>query len=257
MTSPAPPTGPARSARRRFRPGLWSSLFVALGVLILLGLSAWQLQRLSWKRALIAEVEAQLAADPKPLPAAIADPPSWTYRPVISTGRYDHDGELLLEARSLDGQPGRHVLTPLIRESGPPVLIDRGWVPITAKAGDWRRPEGPQRINGIARTPPGQGFMQPDNPADAAKEGWYWIDLAAMAEASGQPRLAPVFIEIAADQEADPDTGVLPIGGRSRVSFSNNHLSYAVFWAAMALALIGVWALASYRKADMAAPSPH
>ena len=54
---------PARP-RRRFRPRLWPTLATALGLAVLIGLGTWQVERLEWKRALIAEREAQLAAPP-------------------------------------------------------------------------------------------------------------------------------------------------------------------------------------------------
>jgi surfeit locus 1 family protein len=47
---------------------LWPGLFTLLGVVGLIGLGAWQLERLGWKEALIAEVSARVAAPPVDAP---------------------------------------------------------------------------------------------------------------------------------------------------------------------------------------------
>ena len=36
---------------------------------------------------------------------------------------------MILYGRSLDGQAGNHVLTPLVLADGRAVVVDRGWVP--------------------------------------------------------------------------------------------------------------------------------
>src|SRR5690606_20888292 len=57
------------------------------------------------------------------------------FLPVVATGTYDPQDEVLLRGRSLDGQPGYHVLTPLVLDAtagalaGRALLVERGWVP--------------------------------------------------------------------------------------------------------------------------------
>ena len=58
---------------RGFRPRLWPTLLTVPALLVLLGLGTWQVQRLHWKEALIAERQAGLAA-----PAT-----DWTVQPGI------------------------------------------------------------------------------------------------------------------------------------------------------------------------------
>lgn len=70
----------------RFRPQRGPTLVVIPCLLILLGLSFWQLQRHEWKAALIAEREAQMDAPALLLPARIAEPQVLSFRHVRAEG---------------------------------------------------------------------------------------------------------------------------------------------------------------------------
>lgn len=118
----------------------------AVVLAILVGLGTWQVQRLQWKTALIAEREARLAAEPVPLPAVIDDPDSYNFRPVTVTGRFLHEHELYLAGRNKGRRPGYGVVTPLERPDGQVILVDRGWVPMELKD-PATRPEG--QIEGV------------------------------------------------------------------------------------------------------------
>ena len=50
------------------------------------------------------------------------------YARIRATGRYDVGHQLLVRTRPLDGQVGYYVLTPLVTQQGPAVLMVRGWV---------------------------------------------------------------------------------------------------------------------------------
>ena len=89
---------------RRFRPGLAATLFTLAAVAIMLGLGTWQVERLAWKNALIERIESGLRAAPAPLPARIENPADWDFRRVSVTGRFLHDHELDLAARSMNGR---------------------------------------------------------------------------------------------------------------------------------------------------------
>ena len=59
------------NAERKPRRGgfLLFALFILAAVGVLVALGTWQLERLSWKEGLIAELDAKLAAKPTDLPA--------------------------------------------------------------------------------------------------------------------------------------------------------------------------------------------
>src|SRR5690606_25005339 len=84
--------------------------------------------------------------------------------------------------------------------------------------------------------PPDRGnFFMP--APDPAANIWFSRDPAAMAPAIAIPleRLAPFTV----DSEAVAPGG-LPQGGETVVSFTNNHLHYAITWYGLAAALVAV-----------------
>jgi len=206
---------------------------------VLIGLGTWQLDRLAWKRDLIALREARLAAPAAPLPAAAQDWRSWDFRPVTVDGAFRHDLEQLFGVAAIDGRIGHHVLTPLVRTGGAAVLVDRGWVPADRAHPAARRegqPAGPLQLSGIARYRGANrpGWFTPDNQPEHGL--WYWYDLGALEGALGV-ELLPVVVE--ADGTSNP--GGLPIGGQTRTELPNNHLQYAITWYGLAAGLFGVW----------------
>jgi surfeit locus 1 family protein len=222
---------------QRFLP----SAFVFAGLLILLGLGTWQLQRLAWKEALIAQREAGLAAPPVGLPSVTDDWRRFDFRAVGLEGRFRHDLEQLFGVEARNNVLGYHVLTPMVRTDGPAILIDRGWVP-AGKAHPAARREGQTSgkitLDGIARYRL-DDRPNPFTPANDPSSGhWYHYDLPAMESALGLD-LAPLVIEA----DATPNPGGLPIGGGAGIALANNHLQYAITWYGLAVALVGVYIL--------------
>ncbi|HEY0032815.1 MAG TPA: SURF1 family protein [Devosia sp.] len=219
----------------------WRTLAVA-GVLALLGalgfgaLGIWQLERLAWKNALIAAVEARTNAPP-------ADPSvdgSWErfnpeadeYRRVVVRGRFEHASETLVQAVTAYGG-GFWVMTPLVFDDGRQVLVNRGFVSPEQREPATRPPSGDEvAVTGLLRqSEPSGGFLRSNDPAG---ERWYSRDVQAIARDKRLTNVAPFFI----DEEAG-EPGTYPIGGLTVLSFSNNHLVYALTWFALALMLVG------------------
>ncbi|HXU58129.1 MAG TPA: SURF1 family protein, partial [Verrucomicrobiae bacterium] len=95
-----------------FRPTFWPTVFTIPAVLLMLGLGVWQLERLQWKTAIIAERTQRTSAAPIPLPGPEADVAGLEYDRVQVQGTYLHDKEIYLGARSLNGNAGYHLVTP-------------------------------------------------------------------------------------------------------------------------------------------------
>ncbi|WP_149999799.1 SURF1 family protein [Iodidimonas gelatinilytica] len=225
---------------RGFRPGLWPTIFTIFGLVLLVGLGTWQIQRLAWKTDLLADIAQRSAADPVPLPAELDDLTRWRYRPVTVTGRFDHAAEMAVHAGR-----GYHIITPLIRlDGGSPVLVVRGEVPPDGRDPD-SRPDGQESgvvsVTGIVRLPSRPGLFVPKN--DPQANLWYWRDLPAMAAHAGLQRVAPVFVE--ATQTAK---GGWPRGGVTNYTISNNHLSYVITWYGLALALLAIYLVFGWRR---------
>jgi len=233
--------------RARSRSLIVPVLFTLAGVAMLVALGVWQLHRLAWKEALIARVAARTEAPAVPAPAE-ADWPHVTaerdeYRRVTVTGTFRHDREalcyaLLSDARGKFSGPGYWVLTPLQLAGGATVLVDRGFVPLERADAATRREgqaAGTVTVTGLLRLPEGRSWF---TPADDPSRGIFQErDPAAIAKAYGLLRAAPFFI----DADAAPNPGGLPQGGETRLVFPNNHLSYAITWFGLALALIAVF----------------
>lgn len=235
---------------RRLRPHLWPTLMTLLGLAVLLALGTWQLERLESKRALIAELKARAQDPPMALPARILDAEALEFRPLRLQGRFLHDRELYLEARSHRGQAGLHVITPLLLDDGRALLVDRGWVPLARRAPGTRRAgqlAGPVTVAGQARIGgwTGYGFLRPENDPEA--NVWLWMELPRMAQSAGL-REPVTGLYLVAGPAANP--GGLPIGRAAEVSLPNDHLQYAITWYALALVLLVVYLLQQSRPGD-------
>ncbi len=223
----------------RFAPKPWPTIIAVSAFVVLVGLGTWQVQRLLWKGDLITYREAQLAAPAIPLGddlSAIGD--DFAFRRVTVSGAFLHDNEIYLAA-SHDRTIGFQVITPLRRADGSVVLIDRGFVPSAARPA-WLRGEGQVTgvvtIEGLVRVSPRRGSFTPDNDPD--KNYWFWFDFAAMAAFAGVE--APLFVVEAGPAE---NPGGLPIGRELRVELRNEHLSYAITWYCLALAMVVIYGL--------------
>ena len=201
--------------------------------LLFAGLGVWQIERLAWKRDLIARVDARLAAPAVELGSGNAWP---EYTKVRATGRFDHPRETLVDALTERGK-GYWVLTPLVTADRT-VLINRGFVPselAKASARQQGQVPGEVAITGLVRlTEPNGRFLRANQPS---ADRWFSRDVQAIAAARSLRNVAPFFID--ADASAYP--GGFPIGGLTVVSFRNAHLVYALTWFGLAaLCLFGL-----------------
>lgn len=236
-------------AGRRFRPKPGATIAAGIAFLILIGLGAWQIERLGWKESLIAERQARSTAPAIALPAAGADIGDLDFRRARAEGVFDNAQEMYLAARSMNGNPGYHVVTPLALADGRVLLVDRGWVPIERKAPERRAEgqiQGPVAVEGLLRLPRAKSWLEPDNqPADNM---WYWMELPAMAAHLGlvPEKLVPVYMEAG----PAPNPGGFPIGGQSRTQLPNDHLQYAIIWFSLAVALAVIWFLYHWKTPE-------
>ena len=230
----------------KFRPTFWATVFAVPAVLLMLGLGVWQIQRLYWKEALIAERIERTAAPAIALPAPGEDAVGAEYRHVAIQGEFLHDKEMLLGARSLNGNTGYHVVTPLRLAGGRDVLVDRGWIPLERKTADKRAAgniAGPVAFEGVIRLAGKQTWFVPDNRPDL--RFFFWVDLPAMAKLADEPDTeARFFLEAG----PAPNPGVFPIGGQTRINLPNDHLQYAITWFSLAIALMVIYVLYHRRK---------
>ena len=221
----------------QFRPYPGITIAAVIATAILIGLGVWQLQRLQWKLALIAEVNGHMSAPPLPLSEALKDSAdAMQYRRVALEGRFDNAKEAYVFTTAAGGEAVYHVLTPFLTDDGHNLLVDRGFVPKEKLNPATRTPtDGATRLVGVWRMPDAPGTFTP--APDIAHRIWYSRDLKGIAEADHIQLAAPVVIEA----DATPNPGGWPKGGQTVVSFRNEHLSYAVTWFGLAAGLLGVY----------------
>ena len=225
----------------------WMMLLLSLPMLAaLLGLGTWQVQRLAWKTDLLAQLAATEAAPPVPLAATPAP-----YTKVAAEGRFDHAHEALLGVEVRNGLMGARLITPLLRDNAPPLLVDRGWVPIErGRAID--RPEGRVAVTGYVRPADTRDWNSPKD--DPVGRRFYLFDPAAMGLALGLP--APAGYGLVALSEPGALGEALPKPARGLPRPDNPHLGYAITWYGLAVALVGVVVVFLFRRNPEAHTEP-
>ena len=218
---------------------LWGALAL-LAFIGFLALGQWQLERRAWKLDLIERVEQRVDAPPVAAPTdADIDPQESEYLRVRLHGEFLHQRETLVQASTLLGS-GYWVLTPLRRQDGTTVLVNRGFVAPENRHRASRRegePRGPVTVTGLLRpSEPGGAFLRDNAPE---QDRWYSRDVAAIAEARGLSRVAPYFVDAEAPPLAEGGGAGQPVAGLTVVQFRNNHLVYALTWFMLALMVAG------------------
>jgi surfeit locus 1 family protein len=232
----------SRTGRRTWR--FWIALvLVPVALVILLSLGTWQVNRLHWKEALLADIQQRSAAAPVDiveLERLLAAGEAVDYRHATANGRYLNDKERHFLA-TFQGQSGFYLYTPLELADGRYLFVNRGFVPYDRKDPATRPEslvEGEQTVTGLARAELTEkpSSLVPDN--DEAANIFYWKDRTRMAASVDLPadRVLPFFL----DADSTPVAGGLPKGGVTQIDLPNNHLQYVITWYGLAFALVAV-----------------
>jgi len=221
-----------------FRPGLPLTLATLVAMAVLIGLGTWQVQRLAWKTALIAEIEGRSEAAPVALPETFDDLEAWNYRSVEVEGLWLTGTEQFMPAKVNRGELGEWLLQVLLLEDGRQVLVNRGWVPLCWREDTCRALPSSETVtvDGIIRSTFERGAMTPDNQPE--QSSWYWFDLPAIEASLDIGPLAPVVVFVK-PEEGMNDTPPVPQFPALRLR--NDHLQYALTWYGLALVLAGVY----------------
>lgn len=213
-------------------------------------LGVWQLARMHEKEAMLASVQSVLAKRvPQPLSLA-ADPArvrdfDW----AAGNGRFADAPAVLLDNQSRDGRPGVRAYRLFVPESGVPLLVELGWLPLS---GDRAMPQvappgGAAEVHGLLLAPPSPGLV-----AAIANRTPKGEILATALDASNLPallgvsklpprvlRLDPAMKDIGYARDLDVLPNTLP---------PSRHLGYAVQWFALAAAVLATAAVLTFRK---------
>ena len=195
---------------------------------ITLSLGVWQVERLHWKRALLAEIDrgeargaVLLGTDPLP------------FTRVFTTGRFiEASARYGAEVRSIASGPtmGSQVVGALATTDGRTVIVDRGWAPDDASV---PTPPGEVRVEGYVR-PPDHALMLGAKDDPAARR-FYALDPGPIGASLGQQRVAPFTLVV-----LGPPGGI-PEPAQAMPRPPNDHLSYAITWFSLAAILVVVF----------------
>lgn len=207
-------------------------LFGLVGAAILISLGVWQLRRMEWKEAILAEIEARIAAAPVELPAN-PDPEADRYLPVRMTGTFTGDRLFVLVSRKQVGA-GVRVIEAFATD-GRRVLVDRGFLPDAEK--DRALVVTDASVVGNLHWPDEtDGFIPPPDPKTGL---WFARDAAAMA---AKLQTEPTYI-VARETTGD---GIEPLPVDTS-TIPNDHWGYAVQWFLLAATWLGMTAYFLWR----------
>jgi len=227
-------------------------ILIAVAVIVAftcIRLGFWQLNRLHGRRDVNAMLEARGTQPVAPIASLRSD--AMPYRHVTLTGRYDPAHEQILSGRTSDaGNPGNHVLTPLVLSDGAAVIVDRGWVPLETQSppvgGAAAAPTGRVTVTGLA-LPPDQVSYPLVDPSPTL------VTRIDLGRGDLPYALLPVYVLLQGQQpaQATPETVAPP-------RFDDGpHLSYAIQWFSFAtIAVVGcVVLLVRDRRGNSDAPT--
>ncbi|ASM72963.1 MULTISPECIES: SURF1 family protein [Roseobacteraceae] len=210
------------------------------GAAVLISLGVWQVQRLSWKQAVLADITTRIAAAPVELPSQ-ADPVAMKYLPVAVTGTFDDQVIYVLVSQKQIGA-GYRVISPMVTDAGRRVLIDRGFVRVDERDAV-TTPTGAASVTGNLHWPEEIDSFTPQPDLNA--NIWFARDLPAMSKTLNTEPLL-----IIARETSLPDGPVTPLPVDT-AGIPNNHLQYAITWFSLALIWVGmtlVFALRGSRR---------
>jgi surfeit locus 1 family protein len=116
--------------RSRWSASWGVTVLTLLAVVAFVELGRWQWQRAQQKRELASAFAAGGGTASPLATRSTAELPR--YAQVRAQGRYDGAHQFLLDNISHDGHAGYEVLTPLQLDDGRTLIVNRGWLPLTA-----------------------------------------------------------------------------------------------------------------------------
>ncbi|MCB9983821.1 MAG: SURF1 family protein [Rhodospirillales bacterium] len=216
----------------------WATLLTLLGLCILIALGTWQLQRLTWKKDIIAKIETAYATE-TPSPIEVWTKLAIDYEYGTLTGHLIPDKAFLLGPPTIRNDiQGYDLIVPL-QVYGQIVLINFGWTD---------KPISEQPINhlknkkitftGLMKQPTWNYFTPHNQPE---KNIWYRLDIKQIEQAKSLELIPGIFLAESSDHKFDD--AFFNDEAQNRPLPNNNHLQYAFFWFAMALGLLTIYVL--------------
>ncbi|KAF8576821.1 mitochondrial protein required for respiration [Ramaria rubella] len=232
----------------RFRAGSrFSPAVVLIGFIPIFtfGLGTWQVRRRKWKLDLIEQLNDQINREPLEFPEYVNLDilPEFDFRKFMLKGQWNHSRTILIGPKTREGVLGYQVITPLVRERGSAVLIDRGFVSKDFVSSHRRllQPKGEVEVLAMLRTQlPQKNVFTPDNKPE--KNEWYWADVPRMKDWVGgdESNMQSVFLEELFDGNTGEISNMIskgiPVGRPGHIELRNMHATYALTWYSLSAA---------------------
>ncbi|XP_070157835.1 surfeit locus protein 1 isoform X1 [Polyergus mexicanus] len=215
-------------------------------------LGTWQIKRWRWKLDLIKTLKYRTSAEPIDLPSDLDELKHKEYYPVKVKGKFLYEKEFLIGPRSLilDGEAiseksggifsrksgtGYYVITPFkLEDRDLTIMVNRGWISKSDRASfkiENKITDSMEIVGVIRATEKRPTFV----PANAPSKGvWHYRDLNAMAKIAAAE---PVYIELLPGYSTPRG----PIGGQTRITLRNEHLSYIITWYGLSASTCYMW----------------
>lgn len=207
-----------------------------VGAGVLVGLGVWQLQRLQWKNAALAQIDARIGDAPVALAAEVV-PEDDKYLAVQVTGRLTGTEALVLTSLKEAG-PGYRVIAGFeLAGDKRKIMVDLGFVAENNR--EFARPTGQIAVVGNLHWPEETDGFTPE--PDLLIDIWFARDVERMANVLGTEQVLVVA------RSLDPAIAAifpLPV---DTASIANDHLNYAITWFSLALVWLGMTALLVWR----------
>lgn len=248
-----------------FRPAPLPTAFVAVGLIILGNLSAWQYGRHVASGAQREVVHRNLYGTPAVNADLGVPADALAWRKAVLTGHFDDARAALVTGRFEFGEPGFDVVVPFQVDGGPVLLVNRGWIP----ANGWSEAIAAVDTHGATTTV--EGLLLPitgptDLPSLPAGDGRpeRWPQETNTVAGCAVGRLGPPYATLAARLSPVPDVVMivgppltreapksrdsLPVGGYVPEPKEIGHLEYSAQWALIGATLLAVWTYAGFRR---------
>jgi len=229
---------------RIFKPSIIATVVLFLLAVLFTNLGVWQARRSVEKAAIQQQFETA-----KPLLLENAIVPESRFARIDVSGRYDTRRHILLDNQVWQGRAGIHVFTPFYTNEGTVILVNRGWLPLSADRRTMPEIPTPQQqtvLRGILNTFPVPGRIL--GPADKLLSNEWpqlvtYLNLADISVALDSP-LAEWIVQLSASEQAGFD------GRDWKPVFltSSKHKAYSFQWYALAGASIVLWVFNGIRR---------
>jgi surfeit locus 1 family protein len=226
-------------AKGMIKRWFFPTIFVIAGVIVLVRLGLWQLDRLQQRRDLNQVIAARWDQEPynlnqSGLPAQLE---ALGYRRIEVTGRFDYTQQIALKNQNRETEPGVKLVAPLVLPDGQAILVQRGWIPYAqAPSEQWAQyneKPGDTTIVGMIQK---SQFLPGAKPPATPQKEWFRVDIDTIQQQMTYPLLPVFLIQLPEPGQAYTD---LPYREVPFEITEGNHFGYAIQWFMFAVILGG------------------